>query len=67
MASADSEENFLKILEAGGFSWSTDSGGQALIDLGNNVCDGLASGTSAADIITQAAQETGWTPAQVGY
>ncbi len=65
-ASADSDdETFLKTLEAGGFSWAGD--GQPLIDLGHDICGGLDSGTSAADIITQGAAETGWNQTQVGY
>jgi hypothetical protein len=65
-ASADSnDETFLKTLEAGGFSWAGD--GEPLIDLGHDICDGLGSGTSAADIITEGAAETGWTQTQVGY
>ena len=66
-ASADSGENFLKTLEAGGFSWADEAAGQDLIDFGHGVCHELGDGTSAADMITQGASETGWTQTQVGY
>jgi hypothetical protein len=65
IASADSEQNFLKTLAAGGFSWTGD--GAPLVNLGHDICGGLDSGTSAADIITQGAVETGWTETQLGY
>jgi hypothetical protein len=59
------EETFLKTLEVGGFSWTGD--GQALVDLGREICSGLNTGMSVADIITEGSRELGWTPTQVGY
>ena len=67
VASADPEENFLKTLEAGGFSWADEAAGQALIDNGHGVCEELDHGVSAADMITEGATETGWSTTQVGF
>jgi hypothetical protein len=67
VASAEPEENFLKTLEVGGFSWADDAAGQDLIEFGHGVCQELDGGASAADMITQGAAETGWTQTQVGY
>jgi hypothetical protein len=67
VASADPEERFLTNLEIGGFSWPDESAGQNLIGFGYEICRGLDGGASAADMITQGVEATGWTGTQVGY
>lgn len=66
-ASADSDEQFLATLEAGGFSWPDQASAQVLIDAAHSLCAELDSGASAADMITEGAGATGWTPTQTGF
>ncbi|MHC9294450.1 DUF732 domain-containing protein [Mycobacterium sp. LTG2003] len=66
-AMADSDEQFLATLEAGGFSWPDDAAAQILINAAHGICADLESGVSAADVITEGADATGWTPTQTGF
>jgi hypothetical protein len=67
VASADPDEKFLTNLEVGGFSWADDAAGDELVSLGHGICQELNNGASAADMITQGVEATGWTDTQWGY
>lgn len=66
-AMADSDEQFLATLEAGGFSWADDAAAQTLINVARGICADLGNGVSAADVITEGVNATGWTPTQTGF